>query len=164
MKQAIICDIDGCLIDTAWIWNEIEQKELIGNDMWNFFDAHANSPLSKAHYPLIKILQQALSKDNELIFLTARSEAIREDTRNRLAGIIYDRDFILLMRPHGNDDSSAVVKEVHLIELLKNYEINLAIDDEQQNCEMFEKYGIPAIRWEIKNDKPVAKQSLSRQI
>lgn len=153
MKQAIICDIDGCLIDSAWIWDEVERKELTGEAMWNFFDAHANSPLSKAHYPLIKILQQALSKENELIFLTARSEVIRGETRDRLAGIIYNRDFILLMRPLGNDDPSAVVKEVHLVELLKNYEINLAIDDEQANCDMFEKYGVPCVKWEIKRNQ-----------
>jgi len=150
MKQAIICDIDGCLIDSAWIWDEIERKGLTGEEMWKFFDENANAPLSAAHYPLVKILQQALSKENDLIFVTARSESIREETRHRLAGIIYDKEFILLMRPLENADPSARVKEVHLVELLKNYEINLAIDDEQANCDMFEKYGIPCIKWEIK--------------
>lgn len=164
MKQAIICDIDGCLIDSAWIWDEVERKELTGEAMWNFFDTHANSPLSKAHYPLIKILQQAISKENELIFLTARSEVIREETRDRLAGIIYDRDFILLMRPLGNDDPSAVIKEVHLIELLKNYEINLAIDDEQANCDMFEKYGVPCVKWGIKRNQALQVASMENTI
>ena len=30
MKDAIICDIDGCVVDTDWIWSEIEKQKLEG--------------------------------------------------------------------------------------------------------------------------------------
>ena len=43
MKQkAIICDIDGVLLDTEHIFERIETAQLTGRDKWDFFNRHAN--------------------------------------------------------------------------------------------------------------------------
>lgn len=46
MKDAIICDLDGCLFDTAWIFEETEKQGLTGAAKWDYFHRHVNDPKS----------------------------------------------------------------------------------------------------------------------
>lgn len=148
MKDAIICDIDGCVVDTDWIWSEIEKQKLEGLEKWDFFNKNScNLEKSKINPEMIMLLNgYGVSNKNELIFSTARSEEIRTETRAMLHKIFPDREFLLFMRPADCVSTSDEVKKEHLVEILKNYNIKIAIDNENQNCQMYRKEKIPCLR------------------
>ena len=76
-------------------------------------------------------------------FLTARSEKIRYNTRTRLNKEFKNvLDYCLLMRAKDDLDPAHIVKEKHLKTILERYEVILAIDDEQPNLDMFNRYGL----------------------
>ena len=40
-KKAVICDIDGVLLDSEHIFDKINELGLSGNDKWEYFNRHA---------------------------------------------------------------------------------------------------------------------------
>lgn len=155
MKKAIICDIDGCVLDTDWIWEEIEKQKLDGLKKWEFFNKNScDLEKSEPQDLLIKLINgDMFSMQHELIFSTARSEIIRKETREILEKMFAGRDFILLMRPEDCLLPSWQVKEQHLNEILKNYEVTSAIDNEEPNCEMYRRHKINCLEWNIEEQK-----------
>lgn len=137
-QKAIICDIDGCLLDTSGI-------EIKDNDFKSFHEK-ANSPIwSWKKISLFNLLNNYTELGYKVILLTARSEEIRHQTYNYLiksGGTILKGKPILLMRKIGDTRPAHEMKEELLLEQMKNYYIEFAIDDEQENCEMFRNYGI----------------------
>ena len=157
MKSAIICDIDGCVIDTDWIWEEVERQNMEGSQMWEFFNKNANDlTKSKPQQLLINRLQT----NAEVIFSTARSEAIRKETREMLEKIMQGKEFILMMRPEKCFDSSEAVKEAHLMEILKNYEVACAIDNEKENCNMYRRHGLVVMQINLTKEKTQNNETL----
>lgn len=149
-KQAIICDIDGCLIDTRWIWGEVEKQGLNGDKMWEFFHKHANDiKKSKIQENLLNILRAVNTEICDVVFLTARSEEIKFDTVVILKSCLPNASIKLYMRPIGNTDPSDIFKESIFAKIKKEHDIILAIDDEEPNCSMFRKNGITTIKWDI---------------
>ena len=55
---------------------------------------------------------------------------------------IHNLDYCLLMRAKDDLDPAHIVKEKYLKTILENYEVILAIDDEQPNLDMFNRYGL----------------------
>lgn len=149
MREAIICDIDGCLIETDWIFAEAKEKDLNTDETFALFDKYANSDRCVINQKYVKLLQTFSNVD--IIFVTARSEAIRHETQKKLEEILKGQQFLLYMRPIGNKENSCALKEMHLKEILKNYKVHLAIDDYIGNCLIFEKYNIPYIHWQKEN-------------
>lgn len=141
MKKAIICDIDGCLLDTGIIFKEIEAQSLTGNKKWDYFHYWANSDKVSFNVALSEILFNFFNQGFEIILLTARSEKIRNQTRARitseniLAGLNYK--YSLYMRQENDFSPSHESKLKHLKELKQKYFIILAIDDDEENCKMF---------------------------
>lgn len=141
-QKAIICDIDGVLLDTSHIFERIEKAGLTGDAKWEFFDRHANDHDVEVDYRVIEILETFARQDYKIIFLTARSVEIDKATRAKIqlaigqyAGSIFD--FLLIMRPTLNTEPPDILKERWLNLLRKNYDVLLALDDETANCEMF---------------------------
>ncbi len=142
--KAIICDIDGCVLDTSAIYKEIERLNLEGQRKWMFFETFANdSKMSVFNQTLGNWLVSQYIKGINIIFLTARSEKIRYNTRTRLNKEFKNvLDYCLLMRAKDDLDPAHIVKEKHLKTILERYEVILAIDDEQPNLDMFNRYGL----------------------
>lgn len=141
-KKAIICDIDGCLLYTGSIHKEIEEKGLTDSDKWAYFERGAND-IDKVdfNYKLGGILE-ALEKDGyKIILLTARSEKIRQATTRRL-NMQINCDYKMIMRGFEDTDAPQIVKQRHLVEILRDYEVFLAIDDEDENLKMFSSMGL----------------------
>ena len=50
------------------------------------------------------------------------------------------------MRPNGNKDVDAVIKS-HVVSQLKDkYDVLFAIDDKDENCIVYQHYGIPTLK------------------
>ena len=145
MKQkAIICDIDGVLLDTSHIFDRIEKAGLTGDAKWEFFDRHANDHDVEVDYRVIEILEAFANQGFKIIFLTARTRGIEKQTRakiqleiGRYAEQIFD--FELMMRPIGNTMPADRLKDSWLEMIRIRYDVLMAIDDETANCEMFAK-------------------------
>lgn len=143
-QKAIICDIDGCLLNTERIFKEIFQKNLKGDEKWAYFHKFANEPSHAIKNQfLINCLIFASKNDYEILLVTARNEEIYKETFKYLydnSGEVFD--FKLFCRKHNDYRPAWIVKEEITKELLKKYNIIMAIDDEISNCQMFESLGI----------------------
>lgn len=145
-KKAIICDIDGCLLDTGFIFKEIEAQGLTGSEKWDYFHKKANLDEVKFNIALSEILYGFYDQGFDIILLTARSEEIRNQTRSKityeniLAGFNYK--FTLYMRHLGDCSPSHESKAKYIDFLKAKYSIVLAIDDDDANCKMFNENNI----------------------
>ena len=146
-EKAIICDIDGVILDSSQVFKEIEELGLKGDAKWDYFDWHANGLRVFTNKEMVELIYTYYCVGITIVFLTARSERIKNLTAFRLYQDfkLYDcelENFDLLMRSEGDYSPSAEVKEKHLMELKKKYEILCAFDDDESNCEMFRKNNI----------------------
>jgi len=148
MKQkAIICDIDGVLLDTEHIFERIETAQLTGRDKWDYFNRHANEHDVVADSRVIEILEAFSERGFRIIFLTARMNEIESETKAKIdasIGLYAEKIFpyLILTRPTKNVEPSNKVKEVWVELLREKYDIFCAIDDDPENCEMFAKQNI----------------------
>ena len=127
--NSIICDIDGVILETPR-WYEMDDfyqnlDQCVPND-W------AVSLINGLHNQHIKI-----------IFLIARDEKCRSYTKYQLEQL-FDFNIHLYMRTRGDEREDYIVKAEHVERLLKKENILFAIDDNYQNCLMFNQYKIPA--------------------
>lgn len=144
MKEAIILDIDGVILDTRVILKEILEKKLHGDEMWDYFYQNCNSSrilLMKNIIPFLSCLDPSVG----VILSTARNEKCRKETAEKLnrEGIAYD---ILYMRKNGDLRPSSEVKKDHIKLIKKEFEIVAFIDDDLSNCRMAEAEGLLALR------------------
>jgi predicted secreted acid phosphatase len=144
MKEAIILDIDGVILDTRVILKEILEKKLHGDEMWDYFYQNCNSSrilLMKNIIPFLDCLDPSVC----VILSTARNEKCRKETAEKLnkEGIAYD---ILYMRKNGDLRPSSEVKKDHIKLIKKEFEIVAFIDDDLSNCKMAEAEGLLALR------------------
>lgn len=141
MKKAILCDIDGVLLDsTAAI--QIQQNKLAQGvpqeESWQYYYDNLHLCIKNEWcYRLI----ESLARDYKIIFLTARDEQARKDTVPFLK-FNTKVDYELYMRPHGVVDTDTSIKHKILNELMTKYEFIFAIDDRKDNCEMYRMLGI----------------------
>lgn len=148
MKRiAVICDIDGVLLDSEHIFDKINELGLSGNDKWNFFNRHANDHDVIADKRVIDILETFAEQGYVIIFLTARSEEIYANTRAKIdltigLGGRNIFNYMLLMRPLNDKSESCAIKKIWLDAIRERYSILCAIDDDSSNCEMFKENNI----------------------
>jgi len=165
-KKCIVVDLDGTLVDTEFIFKEISELKLKGEDRWNYFHEHCNSdkvkPLERAthfieliNFSVFIVLDIKFDDDNpkvpdmcsgyDVIISTARKEFSREATVKKLKelNIPYDK---LYMRADEDKRLSSEVKRDHLLEIKKNYDVIAFIDDDLTNCNMAKEFGIFALR------------------
>lgn len=153
MSKYLICDLDGCLINTAWIWEVVRAFNFTEDNAFDFFNRAANADVNKIDLPLLKYICFKASGGLRIHFLTARSELIEVETINfiqKKTGLIYGKEFTISFRPATDTSSSAESKRQRLEAMLENgKEIAFAIDDEDEIIQMYLKKGIPALKWII---------------
>jgi hypothetical protein len=149
----IICDLDGCLIDSKWIWGCVNSRKAPREEAFDMFNRLANADTNKIDLPLYKYLCFKCSGGLKLHFLTARSEEIEVETINfiqRKTGLIYGKEFTISSRPRNDVSSSAESKSVRVQKMLDDgVDIALAIDDEEAVLDMYKSKGIPCLKWII---------------
>lgn len=170
-KKAIIVDVDDTLTLEPF-YDDLPQNS--NREEWDLYHQRRNfySPdLYKPLYNMIEMIQGYIENNgtSSVIFLTSREDThngvIRENTLKFINNVFrftkfWDKlDIQLFMRKENDFSPSPLVKEQYLInEILPNYSVELAIDDDSSNCEMFEKYNILAIQPHVKGLKKCLKK------
>ena len=147
-RKAIVCDIDGVLLDSSHIMQEAEDLELYGDLKWDYFYNHCNDnsvkiiESGKIFYNLIRY---GVNSNICFIFSTARNEKCSDSTLKRLAfeSIFCDR---IYMRKDGDLRPSYEVKREHLLKIMEEFDIVAFIDDDIENCKMAKGLGILSLR------------------
>lgn len=143
-ENVIICDIDGCVLDTSWIENKIAELGLTRQQGFAYFDAHIED---REPVTITKMRDFLRMFDNKsrIIFVTARNEKLREITYRQLTSALGMFPEVIYMRPEGNLDEPYILKEKILEEINNHFNVILAIDDNGLTCRMYEQYGILTI-------------------
>lgn len=148
MRNAVVFDVDGVLLNTSFIFKEILDLKLRGDAKWDYFMANCNSDRVTAIPNSFEFFFEFLSfSDTDVFISTARNDKCKEETYTKL----LKECFIipkgnLFMRKNKDYRSSQEVKKEHLMEISKTHKIIAFIDDELINCEMAKEMGIFALR------------------
>ncbi|HIS88913.1 TPA: hypothetical protein IAA87_05790 [Candidatus Avigastranaerophilus faecigallinarum] len=152
-NKIIICDLDGCLIDSAWIWEVIKLQKFEKNIVFDFFNRNANAEANNIDLVLYKYLCFKASGGYKIHFLTARSEEIEIQTINFIqekTGLLFGKEFTISFRPFNDFSSAAESKKIRLEQMIANGKnIILAIDDDEEIIDMYKTKGIPTLQWKI---------------
>lgn len=152
-NNIIICDLDGCLINTAWIWVIINGMKFDKETGFDMFNRMANAEANKIDLTLLNYLKFKNIAGIKIHFLTARSEIIETETINflqRKTGLIFGKDFSISSRPTTDLTSPVESKKARLERLINNGDkILLAIDDDLEILRMYESKGIKTMPWAI---------------
>ncbi|CDE59258.1 putative uncharacterized protein [Fusobacterium sp. CAG:439] len=142
--KAVLFDLDDVLFYTNPIFAKAEKMNLSGDDLWRYFHAEVHKcPVNSWCRELITALKYSGITP---VFITARSEEIREVTRMAIIECLNTIHFGLYMRKLNDKRSSDIIKEEILYdEILPKYAVLFALDDDIKNCVMYAKYGIPAL-------------------
>lgn len=156
MKKYIICDIDGCLVDTAWIWKLIAQLKKNFDDVYPFevFEKMANLSFIGVDYRLVgyikKLINYYKDKKPTLLMMTARSETIQNETINFIKSRTDLKNFDISFRENNDCLPACESKKKRLEKILDNgNKVLMAIDDEVENLKMFAEKDIQIIQWEF---------------
>ena len=158
-RKAIVCDIDGVLLNSQFILDEIHELGLKGEDKWEYFYEHCNSdrvkviPETKRYIDSfvhatyeVEVEPNVITIDSvTLIISTARNEKCRIKTIDKLAQheIFFNR---MYMRKQNDLRPALEVKREHLLQIMEEFDVISFIDDDLQNCEMAKSLGILALR------------------
>lgn len=147
LKKAIICDIDGVLLETKHIFEEIEKANLTGASKWDYFNRRANDHDVEVDTRVIEILETFANQGYKILFVTARSEEIAKQTSAKIDMAIgqYAQKIFkygLAMRGASDFNASDCVKAELLQQIREKFDVLFAIDDDESNCDMFRKNNI----------------------
>jgi len=94
--------------------------------------------------PIRRVIDFVMSQPGSLFIVTGRLESERSDTEAALrrAGVTYRR---LFMKPDDDDDTTPTYKADIAEDLLEQYDVTLAVDDDPANRRAFASLGIEAL-------------------
>ena len=156
-RKAIVCDIDGVLLNSSHIMQEAEDLELYGDLKWDYFYNHCNDvevieetkvfidSFVHATYE-VEVEPNVITIDSvTLIVSTARNEKCRVETIDKLARheIFFNR---MYMRKQDDRRPASEVKREHLLQIMEEFDVIAFIDDDIENCEMAKSLGVLALR------------------
>ena len=141
VERWVLCDLDGVLSLPAE-----RMKDFDGD--WSKF--HRRFAEDSFNLPVLSLLRWwAADHYQKIAFITSRPERYRESTIAQIQLVIND-SFELYMRPNLNHEPSAILKARHLRSHFRDRPervVAFAIDDHPEVCWMYEKTGIPVMRW-----------------
>lgn len=142
--KVALFDLDDVLFHTNPIFARAERMGLSGDDLWQCFHQEVHKcPVNGWCRDLILALKFSGITP---VFITARSEEIKNTTRMSIVECLDTVNFGLYMRKLGDKRPSDLVKEEILHDkVLPRYAVLFALDDDIKNCEMYVKYGIPVL-------------------
>lgn len=147
--KAVVCDIDGCLLDVSKLYLEIHKRGLKGQEMLDFFHENANNPqYAEKIEGIFNLLDTFVQSKYKIIILTARRDIIAKPTLHYLleGGIYLDYITELIVKPEEEGVPSHIFKKKELEKLREKYDIELVIDDKYTNCATFKEMGFTVLR------------------
>lgn len=152
-RTAIIVDIDN----TISYKNQGDVSNIVTRQDWDDFHKRQHYYLPELFQPIKEVVQtiQALYKEYEpiVLFVTAREDTHDGVIKYNTLRFINDNfrflndDYKLYMRTENDFSSSSDVKQKILRdEILPNYYVVLAFDDETANKDMFVENGISVLQ------------------
>lgn len=151
----IILDIDNCILNSTE-WNKYLPKDFYSRDEWTNY--HNYYYLAVTNYDMVNYLSDLCKLGLKSIdFITAREDVdnMRKITIAQLEKALGNIRRIrnvktrLFMRNYNDFSKSSEVKENILLTHIYPYKfIDLAIDDDKSNLQMYEKYGIKTLYYD----------------
>lgn len=149
-----IFDIDNVLVDSR-DWEKTIPEDKMSREGWDRH--HKMAFLVKSNLPMAHIIEDLIKKGlKNLFFITAREDinGMREITSRHVYKAIrhiknIDKINIYFYMRNALDyrKSADVKKDVILNHIYPYYYIDVAIDDDKGNLDMYEKYGIKALHY-----------------
>lgn len=153
-ENVIVCDIDGVLLDVSKLYKILE--DLPEDERIEYFNNFSTDnkyvTKNKTMFDLVNALS---SKGYNIILLTARSQVIGPKTFAylMLGTPCLDRVASLATRPlNAEGMPSQEFKRIAIQEISKTANIKLIIDDDLDNCNMFESLGYTVMHVRDKNN------------
>jgi hydroxymethylpyrimidine pyrophosphatase-like HAD family hydrolase len=132
----VLVDIDGTLVEVTPGWSPET------NVAWEMDTVNANVLLKG-----IELIKQFKEEGYTLVFLTARGQGCRKYTKKKLKEIgVWHMVDSMWHRPLKWESVSSSVYKEHMIKMLmKKYDFEWAMDDEDKNLEMMERMGMKVL-------------------
>lgn len=159
--KCFICDIDNCYTDSReWVNTVPSNTDRVE---WDEFQKRIH--MARPNINIIKMVDNLIADGNmHVVFITGREDRVSRDHDHRKETIEQLESFSdgilkigdnahLYMRHEFDYRPSDVVKESILIAAKQYYDFLFAIDDEEINCKMFARHGIPVIKYNIGEEK-----------
>ena len=149
MKNCIVLDVDGVILNTAFLFEEISNLKLKGDAKWDYFHKECNTERVKLipgfEKFFLNLYDIKVNSNVDIILLTSRNEKVRKDTelKLRLEGVFFDK---LIMRPKNDYREAHILKKETLQDLQKEYNIIMYIDDDLNNCGAAKELGVFSLR------------------
>lgn len=144
-RDVVIFDIDGVLADNYARMEAYKANKLAGGEgwlgtVWEDFDPNDDPP----HAGWVQLAKMLWRDGYYIILVTARQEVRREDTDTWMQahGVEYD---LLIMWPGPDTIGYYEYKREAAAELVQNFNVVLAVDDDPQHCRTYEELGVPAL-------------------
>lgn len=142
-KNAIICDMDGTLVDVSSIRHYVIQALNPDGSYTkkNFDDFHKASLFCPAIWTTVDQVQDFWYWKYDVLIVTARGEQYQKTTKDWLYkyAIPYTK---LFMRPEGDYRPDYEVKKDILAEIQKQWNVTHAIDDNPAILKLWAENGI----------------------
>lgn len=144
-KPAIVCDMDGTLVDVSAIRHYVREALLPDGSYSkkNFDDFHKASLFCPAIWDTVDLVQEYWERRIDILIVTARGDQYRQTTKDWLHkyAIPYNK---LYMRPVGDYRADVEVKRDILMQIENSgWNVVRAIDDNPSIIALWEEHRIP---------------------
>lgn len=143
-QSAVIFDLDGVLCNNSRELHEYMERNPYPKDEYGYWHPWHQTlhqyPPAEEYKCLAGMMRDA---GHHVVVLTARPIDIIVPTYEWLDSNEIQFD-VLKMSP-GGDGSFHTSKEAHLVALMAEFNVLLAIDDSQHWCDMYRRFGIPTL-------------------
>ena len=154
----MICDIDNCFVDSRDWFKYV--PEATDREGWDEYFKHDD--LCKPNKPVIDLVCST-AELLPVFFVTSREDRkqnrhntikqIKDFSNGKIDMFDENSSHKLLMRAEFDYRESSVVKEEILLQIVNSgYTPIVAIDDDIHNCNMFHKYKIPTVLYDIEKN------------
>jgi len=140
-NKCVIFDIDGVIADSSYSIN----KYLLNREKPNWKDYYKSLDTCILNKWCLKVINDYIKRGYEIILITSRSGVSREITEKWLGDnkVKYHH---LYMRNKGDFRPSDIVKkEIYMDKVHGKYVVDFLYEDDINNIEMFECFGITCI-------------------
>lgn len=141
VKKCVIFDIDGVIADASYSIT----KYLLNKKKPNWKEYYKSLDTCVLNKWCLKVIDDYIKRGYEIILVTSRSGVSREITEKWLKDnkVKYHQ---LLMREAGDFRHSDIVKkEIYMDNIHGKYVVDFLYEDDINNIEMFECFGITCI-------------------